>query len=197
MENEREVIEKIKNGERGVFSELVDKYKEKAINIAFSFCGNYEDARDISQEAFIKVFKTIKSFRGECQFYTWFYRILINLCKDYLRQGKMKYKTISLITSVDDEAQEEKNILEVIASPGPDPQQQLLNKELSQQLSIALASLPEQQKKVFILKNIHGFKISEISEITKCAQGTIKAHLFKATLNLKEKLAAYTSGGTR
>lgn len=197
MENECEVIERLRNGERGAFCELVDKYKEKAINIAFSFCGNYEDARDISQEAFIKVFKTIKSFRGECHFYTWFYRILVNLCKDYLRKGKMKYKTISVITNVEDGAQEEENIFEVIASQEPGPQEELLNKELSQQLSIALASLPEQQKNVFILKNIHGFKINEISEITKCAPGTIKAHLFKATLNLKEKLAAYALGGIR
>lgn len=190
IDNESEIIERIKNGDQNAFCELVEKYKEKALNIAFSFCRNYEDAKDISQEAFIKAFKTIRNFRGESRFYTWFYRILLNLCKDYLRR-KMKNKAISANIRINNEAQEETNIFEIIASGLPGPKEQLLNKELGEELTKALDSLPEQQKRVFTLKNIHGLKINEIAEIIKCAEGTIKAHLFKATLNLQERLAAY------
>lgn len=190
IDNESEIIERIKNGDQNAFCELVEKYKEKALNIAFSFCRNYEDAKDISQEAFIKAFKTIRNFRSESRFYTWFYRILINLCKDYLRR-RMKNKAISANIRINNEAQEEESIFEVIASGLPGPKEQLLNKELGEELTKALNSLPEQQKRVFTLKNIHGLKINEIAEIIKCAEGTIKAHLFKATLNLQERLAAY------
>ncbi|MEK7849660.1 MAG: sigma-70 family RNA polymerase sigma factor [Candidatus Omnitrophota bacterium] len=191
IDNEDQIIQRVKNGDQNAFCELVEKYKEKALNIAFSFCRNHEDAKDVSQEAFIKVFKTIRNFRSESRFYTWFYRILINLCKDYLRR-KMKNKAISANIRINNEAQEEESIFEIIASGLPGPKEQLLNKELGEELTKALDSLPEQQKRIFTLKNIHGLKINEIAEIVKCAEGTIKAHLFKATLNLQERLAAYT-----
>lgn len=191
IEDESAIIERIKNGDQNAFCELVEKYKEKALHIAFSFCRNYEDAKDVSQEAFIKAFKTMGNFRGESRFYTWFYRILLNICKDHLRR-KMKNKTISVNFKLNDASYEEESIFEVIASGLPGPNEQLLNKELSEELTKALDSLPEQQKKIFTLKNIHGLKINEIAEIVKCAEGTIKAHLFKATLNLQKRLAAYT-----
>ncbi|MEK6715611.1 MAG: sigma-70 family RNA polymerase sigma factor [Candidatus Omnitrophota bacterium] len=190
IDNEDQIIQRVKNGDQNAFCELVEKYKDKALNIAFSFCRNHEDAKDVSQEAFIKAFKTIKNFRSESRFYTWFYRILINLCKDYLRR-KMKNKVINANIKINNEAQEEESIFEIIASGLPGPKEQLLNKELGEQLTEALDSLPEQQKRVFTLKNIHGLKISEIADIIKCAEGTIKAHLFKATLNLQEKLTVY------
>ena len=190
IDNEHRIIERVKNGDQDAFCELVEKYKQKAINIAFSFCGNHEDAKDVSQEAFIRAFKTIKNFRSESLFFTWFYRILINLCKDYLRR-KMKDKTIGVTVKINDGTQDEESIFETIASGGPGPKEQLLNKELGEELTEAMNSLPERQKRVFTLKNIHGLKINEIAEIVKCAEGTIKAHLFKATLNLQGKLANY------
>ncbi len=191
IDSEDQIIQRVKSGDQNAFCELVEKYKERAINIAFSFCRNHEDTKDVSQEAFIRAFKTINSFRSESRFYTWFYRILINLCKDYLRR-KMKNKAISANIKVSGETNEEKDIFEVTASGDPGPSEKLLNKELGEHLTEALNSLPEQQKRVFTLKNIHGLKINEIAEIIKCAEGTIKAHLFKATLNLQERLAAYT-----
>lgn len=182
-DDEYQIVERVKSGDQDAFCELVERYKEKAMSIAFSLCGNYEDAKDVSQEAFIKAFKAVRSFRRDSRFFTWFYRILINLCRDHLRR-KMKSVTI------DDE-----NIFETIASDDPGPEDRLSNKELGEQLTEALNSLPERQKRVFTLKNIHGLKINEIAEILKCAEGTIKAHLFKATLSLRERLAAM--GGVR
>lgn len=190
IDDEYRIIERAKNGDQDAFCELVEKYKQKAINIAFSFCRNHEDAKDVSQEAFIKAFKTIKNFRRESLFFTWFYRILMNLCRDHLRR-KMKDKTISITAGINDGTQYEESIFEIIASSGPGPKEQLLNKELGEQLTEALNSLPERQKIVFTLKNIHGLKINEIAGIVECAEGTIKAHLFKATLNLQGKLANY------
>lgn len=195
MENELQIIERIKAGDEDAFGELIDGYKERALKIAYVALGNYEDAKDVSQEAFIRVFKTIKHFRAECKFYTWLYRILINLCRDHLRKNKMKYKFLSATIRGDGDSQDEASIFDTIASSAPHPAGALLNKELGGKLSQAISSLPAQQKAIFTLKNLHGLKISEIAEITKCAQGTVKAHLFKATLNLQERLTAYAPGG--
>lgn len=192
IDNEYEIVEMAKTGDTDAFCRLVEEYKEKALSIAFSFCRNHEDAKDVSQEAFIKAFKTIKYFRADSRFFTWFYRILINMCKDHLRYKKRnKMGRFFQAARASNKATEDWDIFEVISSDKPGPKQQLLNKELGEQLNEAIGSLPPAQKAIFMLKNIHGLKISEIAEITKCAQGTVKAHLFKATINLKEILKEY------
>lgn len=197
--NESEIAAQMRSGDTGAFCEWIEKHKNKALNIAYSFCANYEDAKDLSQEAFIKAFKTIQSFRGESKLYTWFYRILVNVCKDYLRAKKNKMINFTLKFNSRQASGEEKDIFESIASHEPGPKEHLLNKELSEKLTEAISSLPEKQKVVFTLKNINGLTIPEIAEVTRCASGTIKAHLFKATLSLQSKLAEYAmveaSGG--
>tara|TARA_B100000315_G_C14487105_1_gene545703 strand:- start:43 stop:657 length:615 start_codon:yes stop_codon:yes gene_type:complete len=190
--SENEIIEKIKSGDLEAFSVLVEKYKKKAISIAYSFCANYEDAKDLSQEAFIKAFKSLKRFKIKSKFYTWFYRILVNLCKDYLRHRKRdKIVSLSIRLKSKDGQLEQEDIFAYIASDNPGPQKVLLNKELGAKLSSAINSLPPRQRIIFTLKNIHAMTIAEIAQVTRCAQGTVKAHLFKATANLQIKLEKY------
>lgn len=193
--NESEIEVQMRAGDTGAFCEWIEKHKNKALSIAYSFCANYEEAKDLSQEAFIKAFKTLKSFRGQSKLYTWFYRILVNLCKDYLRAKKNKTINFTMKFNSGQAVKEEKDIFESIPSQESGPKEQLLNKELSEKLSEAISFLPEKQRMVFTLKNINGLTIAEIAEITQCASGTIKAHLFKATLNLQERLAAYARLG--
>ncbi len=200
--SESEIIERIKIGDSGAFCELVDKYKQKALNIAYSFCSNYEDARDLSQEAFIRSFGAIKRFKIKSKFYTWFYRILVNICKDYLRRKKRSnINKTSVYFKDKDGSLEPEDIFEHVASDSPGPGKSLLNKELKEKLLRAIESLPFKQKTIFTLKNMHGLKINEIAEIMRCAQGTVKAHLFKATVNLQNKLERYVNidntGGLR
>jgi RNA polymerase sigma-70 factor (ECF subfamily) len=190
--NEDEIVAQIRTGDVGAFCKWVDRYKHRAISIAYSCCANYEDAKDISQEAFIKAFKSIKYFKGQSKFYTWFYRILVNICKDHIRRKKRsKMVNFSLKFESKEAAVELEDIFERVASDAFGPEQQLLNKELQEELTKAINSLPEKQNIVFTLKNIHGLTITEIADITKCTIGTIKAHLFKATANLQSKLKKY------
>lgn len=190
---ESEIVAQMRAGDTGAFCEWIEKHKNKALSIAYSFCANYEDAKDLSQEAFIRAFKTIQSFRGQSKLYTWFYRILVNVCKDYLRAKKNKMINFTMKLNYRETAGEERDIFESIASQEPGPKEQLLNKELSEKLTEAISSLPQKQRMVFTLKNINGLTIPEIAEITRRASGTIKAHLFKATLNLQSKLAEYAT----
>ena len=200
--SENEIIAQVRAGNSRAFCELVERYKEKALSVAYSFCANYEDAKDLSQEAFIKAFKSIKRFRVQSKFYTWFYRILVNICKDYLRCRKSnKFIKLSVKFKLKDGSVEPEDIFESVASSAPGPGQQLLDKELGAHLTKAISSLPEKQRTVFTLKNIHGLTLAEIAEITDSALGTVKASLFKATMNLQVKLEGYINvnipGGAR
>jgi len=190
--SENEIIAQVKAGDSRAFCELVERYKEKALSVAYSFCADYEDAKDLSQEAFIRAFKSIKRFRVQSKFYTWFYRILVNICKDYLRRRKSsKFIKFSVKFKLKDGLVEPEDIFESVASSVPNPQQQLLNKELGAHLTKAISSLPEKQRMVFTLKNIHGLTLAEIAEISNSALGSVKANLFKATMNLQAKLEGY------
>lgn len=191
---ENKIVGRARSGDCDAFCELVERYKDKAVRIAYSFCANYEDAKDLSQKAFIKAFKAIRDFRDESRFYTWFFRILVNTCKDYLKYKRSnKIITLSVKFKARDDAVEAEDIFESVASNAPDPKQVLLNKELGERLTEAINSLPEKQRTVWTLKNIHGLTIVEIAEITRCASGTVKAHLFKATVHLQSRLEKYTN----
>ena len=192
--NESKIIAQVKAGDSKAFSELVEEYKGKALSVAYSFCANYEDAKDLSQDAFIKAFKSIKRFRAQSKFYTWFYRILINVCKDYLRRRKNnKFIKLSVKFKLRNGLVEFEDIFESVASAAPGPGQELLNKELGAHLTKAITSLSEKQRVVFTLKNIHQLTLAEIAEITNSALGTVKANLFKATINLQAKLEEYVN----
>lgn len=192
--NESEIIAQVKAGDSRAFCELVEEYKRKALSVAYSFCSNYEDAKDLSQDAFIKAFKSIGRFRAQSKFYTWFYRILINVCKDYLRRRKNnKFIKLSVKFKLRNGLVEFEDIFESVASAAPGPGQELLNKELGAHLTKAITSLSEKQRVVFTLKNIHQLTLAEIAEITNSALGTVKANLFKATINLQAKLEEYVN----
>ncbi len=167
-------------GERQAFEILVERYKEKAYRIAYDFTRDREEAKDLSQEAFLQAFSHLKGFDRRSSFYTWFYRILVNLCLDY-RRRKAKVSWESL------EERVEKG--EGFANPGPSPVEETMRGEISERIGAALATLPPKQRAVFLLKNHQGLSISEIAGVMKSAEGTIKVHLHRAVIALKQRLA--------
>lgn len=185
---ESELISRIKEGNRTAFEILVNIYKEKAFGLAFSIVGNVEDAKDIAQEAFIRVYNNIGQFRGEASFFTWFYRILVNLSKDYLRKNKYAKYSLSEPVVKDDE---EKEIFIEIRDLSYSPKKILLNKELDRMIDLAISKLPHKQRLTFTLKHLQGLKIDEVAKILNCAQATVKVNLFKAVRNLRKQLEPY------
>lgn len=185
---ESDLISRIKEGSRVAFEILVNQYKEKAWGLAFNIVGNVEDAKDIVQEAFIRVYNNIGRFRGEASFSTWFYRILINLSKDHLRKSKRTEHSLSQPIAEDNEGKE--LFIEVEDLSGG-PKRLALNKELSGLIDAAISRLPQKQRLAFILKHIHGIKIGEITGILNCAQATVKVNLFKAVRSLRKHLEPY------
>jgi RNA polymerase sigma-70 factor (ECF subfamily) len=179
---DEELVTSAQQGERQAFEVLVERYKQRAYHIAFGFTRDREDAKDLSQEAFLNAFSHLKTFDRRSGFYTWFYRILVNLCLDFRRRkGRVSWESL-------DEKTEKGNGLEKIPNPGPSPDQAAMSGEISTRISAALATLPPKQRAVFLLKNNQGLSIGEIAAVMKIAEGTIKAHLHRAVMALRERL---------
>lgn len=187
IDNEAVLIENVKKGERASFDSLVKLYQQKGISIAYNVVGNLEDAKDVLQEVFVKVYMNIKNFRYQSKFSTWFYRIVINCSLDFLRKRKRAGRVFS-DTFIDSDGNEKE--IEV-ADTKFEPARIVINAELSRNLEACIDNLSEKQKICFILKHQNGLKIEEISEVLNCNPSTVKVHLFRAVENLRQSLAGY------
>ena len=181
---EKILIEKSKNGDIESFERLIEKYQIVAFNIAYRMIGNKEDASDIAQEALIKVFKSLKSFRGDSSFSTWFYKIVTNKCIDAIRKMK-KVKTYSL----DKEFETDNGNYSIEVGDNrylPDKLYEI--KEKRELVHSALKRIPEKYRTVLILRDIQGFTYEEISRIIDNPLGTVKSRINRGRLLLKEIL---------
>lgn len=170
-------------GERKAFEELVERYKLKAYRIAFHFTRNREEAKDLSQEGFLRAFTHLDRFDGRSSFYTWLYRILVNLCLDHRRrERRVVWQTF--------EEQDGKPVEEnQIANPKSSPDRLAMSGEISRKIGAALNSLPPKQRTAFVLKNHEGLSIREIAKVMQTAEGTVKTHIHRAVTALRQSLA--------
>ena len=186
-----ELVARAQDGDQTAFETLVRQYQGKAYAIAYNMCsGDSEEARELTQEAFLRAYRSLKNFRGKSSFYTWFYRILVNTCFDSRRRRSRLEKIFSFWRR----DKHEKVLSDEIDAQYPDPKEYtnpmaaLSNKQLGHEIRQALASLPEKQRMVFQLKVLHGMRIHEIAKIMGLAEGTVKSHLFRATQFMREAL---------
>lgn len=174
------LIDRFKKGEEKAFDELVNKYKKRIYYLAYSLTNNHADALDLSQEAFIKAYRSIHSFRGRSSFYTWLYRITVNLCLNHLKR-EAKKKEVSF----------DERIEVVQVDWWSNPKKALENKELQEDLTKAIDSLPPRQKAVFALRHLEGLSHKDIASILGCSIGNVKANLFQALQKLRDRLRGY------
>lgn len=164
---ERELIRRCQTGDEAAFADLVERYEKKVYWIAFNLVGDQEDARDLSQEAFLRVYRAIGRFKLQYNFYTWLYRIVVNLSIDQLRR-KGKQGKLSL-----DDAPEEPVALGT-------PEIDLRNTELGGRIKEVLDQLPAKYKTVIVLRDIHEMSCEEIAQIIQCTNATTRWRLHKA-----------------
>ena len=179
-------------GDRPAAAELVGRYHKKAYGIAYHLCaGDTEQARDFTQEAFLRAFAKLGTFRGRSSFYTWFYRIVVNTCRDGRRRVWRWKQRFAFWRSAPEDAATDPSTPENHADPdeGADPAAVLTGKELHERLRKAMLSLPRKQRTAFQLKVFHGMTIHEIAQVMNAAEGTVKSHLFRATQHLREALS--------
>lgn len=182
---DQENVKKAVQGDISAFENLVRKYEKFVCATVFSVVKNREDAFDVAQEVFLKLYHSISSFKGESSFASWLYRIAKNSALDFLRKQKNK-QTVSLTAENSDG---EETVLDVKdESEKTSPEKALLNKEKSEFLYKAMDMISEEHKEILLLRDINGFTYEEISEILSIEEGTVKSRLFRAREALRKKL---------
>lgn len=184
------LVHRCRKGDEEAFRQLVVKYQRKAFAVAYGMVHNGEDAMDIVQEAFIKVYRHIGNFKGSSSFYTWLYRIVMNLSIDFLRK---EGKTTQL--DYDDKLKHESNVEgdeNILPKRIQDnPARALGNKELGDQILKAIDSLSKKHREIIILREVQGLSYEELAKVLKISKGTVMSRLFHARQNLQASLSPY------
>jgi len=175
-------------GDAAAFEELVRQYDRAVLRLAVHLTGSQEDGQDIYQEAFLRAYINIGSFRFECSFYTWIYRIVTNLCLDHLRMRSSRYRDLTTTMTADGE---EEQILDRIPDQraGASPERNMASRELRGCILRAMQRLSPRERVVFELKHYHGLRLRTVAGILNTSEGTIKNTLFRATHKLRDQLA--------
>lgn len=186
MCSDEDLVRRSKNNDLQAFEELICRYERKIYNIAYRMMGNYEDANDIAQEAFLRAFRALDGFRGDASFSTWLCRIVTNLCRDELRK---RYRFS--VESLDEEiCLSEGEVKKQIPSSNPGPEEIYERQELQQGLQDLLMTLSPEFRLAIVLRDIQGLTYQEIAEQMECSMGTVKSRISRGRNYLKEKLLA-------
>ena len=184
--SEKEIIERAKKGDRRALSAIVAENERMVYNLALRMLGNNEDAENTLQETFLKVIQALPSFKGDSNISTWIYRIAANFALMRLRTRKAQF--VSLDEYPMDDIQDFKGFNQAL---GDNPLKALLNDELREHLNRAIEKLPPKFKAVFVLKDIEGKSLNEISETLNISLPAVKSNLHRARLFLRDQLAGY------
>lgn len=188
-----ELVKRCQKGDETAFGQLVSRYQRKVFTIALGMVKSPDDAMDIAQEAFIKVHRYIGNFQGSSSFYTWLYRIIVNLCIDHLRRsGKHASTEFDERTHGTSKNSDSHGIM----STGLDtnPSRSLGRKELSVKIQAAIDELPPYHRAVIIMREVEGMSYAEMAKAMKVSKGTIMSRLHHARQKLQRSLSEYLDG---
>ena len=183
--SDTDLINKAQDGDESAFNELVCRYDRNVLALTLKYVNDRDDAKDIYQEVFLRVFRGLKNFKFKSEFSTWLYRITVNVCLTFIKSGKkqsmvrinsdMENDDIDYIAGSDDETNS--------------PDELLSRNEFTDNVKEALEKLSPKQKMIFVLKHFEGYKIREIASMIDCGEGTVKKYLFEANHKLRDQLS--------
>jgi RNA polymerase sigma-70 factor (ECF subfamily) len=183
--SDEELCRAVAERKPGAFDLLVERYQERAYRIAWSVVRDREEARDCSQEAFLRLHESAGSFAGQSKFSTWFYRILVNVCLDHKRRGRWWTRLVA--RDADRDADE--SLVERQPAPGPDPGDQASEAQTMNRLWDAVHQLSPQQRAAVILYAQEHLSTAEIADVLRVAEPTVRVHLHRAVAALRKELA--------
>ena len=172
-------------GQKECFEILVLRYMTKAFHIAFDFTRDTETAKDLSQDAFMRAYANIKQFDGRSSFYTWFYRIVVNLCLDHARRRKrVSWQSLD---DLGDEPGEQQQLADSTFAPD----QEAIAGETKRKVNATLHGMPKKQRTAFLLRNHQGLSIADIAQVMKTTEGTVRVYLHRAVAALRQSLVEF------
>lgn len=178
---ETEMISRCQRGDQEALKEIFDKYHKKVFRIAYGVVRQREEALDVVQEVFIKLFRSIKDFKGRSHFYTYLYRMVMNTAIDHKRKAGKQF-----MSSLDEEGSFEPS---EVAEKGPE--RILLQKELEEKVKLAMDKLPDEQRAALIYRDVEGLSYQEMAEAMGCSIGTVMSRLHYGRKRLQESLKDY------
>ena len=183
-DEDRALIEAVLAGDAAAYRGLVERYEQRVYAVVYGMVRNKEDARDLAQDAFIKAYKNLHRFRLESSFYTWLYRIAMNVCIDFHRRRKIR-RTEAFDEGIG--ARGSDGMIDPIHRK-LDPGKDLERKQLREKIAAAMEELPEEQKQIIVLREIDGMSYKEIAEVLDIPEGTVMSRLFYARKKLQAAL---------
>lgn len=181
---DEELVALCQQGRRECFEVLVRRYMEKAFHIAVNFTRDTETAKDLSQEAFLRAYSNIRQFDGRSSFYTWFYRIVVNLCLDHARRNaRVGWESLEALREAPGEPQ--------FADSTHQPDQEAIAGEAKRRAAQALEAMPKKQRTAFLLRNHQGLPIADIAKVMKTTEGTVRVYLHRAVAALRQSLLEF------
>jgi RNA polymerase sigma-70 factor (ECF subfamily) len=186
------LVQQCQQGDSEAMERLIRKYQNRIYNIILRMCANPDDAAELTQETFVKIIEKIKGFQGRSSFYTWAFRIAVNLTINYC-QKNVKLRLRSLDARQDEHDEQARQQLKEYLSDDslPDPATVVQNKELCELAVKSLMKLDENQKAVVVLRDIEGMSYAQIAEVLDIELGTVRSRLSRARSNLREILESY------
>ncbi|WP_064602030.1 RNA polymerase sigma factor RpoE [Photobacterium sp. J15] len=183
QQTDQVLIERVQRGDKQAFNLLVVKYQNKVCNLVARYVGNSGDVPDVAQEAFIKAYRALPTFRGESAFYTWLYRIAVNTAKNYLvAQGRRP--PAKDVDAEEAEYYESGNALKEISNP----ENQMLSDELKRVVFSTIEALPDDLKTAITLRELDGLSYEEIADVMECPVGTVRSRIFRAREAVEKRI---------
>lgn len=185
------LVKRARSGDQRAFKLLIERYQRKVYSVALGMVKDREEAMDVSQEAFVKVYKYLDHFKGDSSFYTWLYRITVNICIDVLRRrAAAKGEHVEFDETVQHDSAEA-NIGALGSRLGTNPQKTLLRKELAAKIEEALQEVPEKHRAILLLRELEGMSYEDLARTLQIPKGTVMSRLFHARAKMQTILNKY------
>ncbi len=175
-EVDQQLVERAQRGDKRAFELLVVKYQRKLTRLLSRFIRDASEVEDVTQEAFIKAYRALPSFRGDSAFYTWLYRIGINTAKNYLVATRRRAPTVTDVDNVEAEDLEQGDQLKDMNTP----EHQMMSRQIAETVNHTLEELPEELRTAITLREIDGMSYEEIAKVMNCPIGTVRSRIFRA-----------------
>ena len=181
--DEAAVIRAVQQGDQDAFEQLVRAYDQSVLRVAMNLLRSSEDARDVYQEDFLRVYRNIHTFRFDCSFHTWLYRIVTNICLDHLRKRKVRREEPAVVETTDGPVDRMDTFEQEAAHA--DPERRMWNRQLGDRIAAALAELTARERMVFELRHYQGLRLRTIGEMLGTSEEAAKNCLFRATQKMR------------
>ena len=188
LAEEHALVRKTQAGDRLAFEELVRRYDRDVLRLALNLAHRTEDARDIYQESFLRVYRNLHRFRFECSFYTWLYRIVTNVALDHLRRRTSRPEDQAPVPEGAESGTRDFFDRQPALSAAANPEKRLLGQELGQHIQEAMKRLSPRERMVFEMKHYQGMRLRAIGDLLGTSEETVKNSLFRATRKLRASL---------